>query len=78
MKMEPPTIYLPEDNVEWVERLLKVVSRLDRGRLPCTHLVPVRPGDEIELSREHLVTISATKHTVPVGRVLSCGSGDGN
>ena len=64
MKMEPPTIYLPEGTVELVERLLKVLSRLDRGRLPC-NLVPMRPGDEIELSREHVVTISATTHTVP-------------
>jgi ribonuclease Z len=70
MKMEPPTIYLPESTVELVERLLKIVSRLDRGRLPCT-LVPIRPGDEIELSREHVVTISQTKHTVPsVGFVV--------
>ena len=37
---------------------------MDRGRLPC-QLVPTRPGDEIELSRELVVTVSATKHTVP-------------
>lgn len=64
MKMEPPTIYLPAHAVELVEHLLKVVSRLDRGRLPC-QLVPLAPGDEIELSRELVVTVSATKHTVP-------------
>lgn len=64
MKMAPPTIYLPEGTVEPVERLLKIVSRLDRGRLPC-QLVATRPGDEIELSREHVVTVSATQHTVP-------------
>ncbi|NLF69239.1 MAG: metal-dependent hydrolase [Candidatus Anammoximicrobium sp.] len=64
MKMEPPTIYLPEHAVELVERLLHVVSRLDRGRLPC-ELIAVRPGDEIELSRELVVTASATRHTVP-------------
>jgi ribonuclease Z len=64
MKMEPPTIYLPAPAVEMVEHLLKVFSRLDRGRLPC-QLVPVRPGDEIEFSRELVVTASATKHTVP-------------
>ena len=44
MKMEPPTIYLPETAIEPVERLLRAVSRLDRGRLPCT-LLPARPGD---------------------------------
>jgi ribonuclease Z len=64
MKMEPPTIYLPEHAVPLVERLLHVVSRLDRGRLPC-ELIAVRPGDQIELSRELVVTASATKHTVP-------------
>jgi ribonuclease Z len=64
MKMEPPTIYLPEGAIEHVERILKLFTRLDRGRLPC-QLLPARPGDEIELSREHVVTVSATKHTVP-------------
>ena len=43
MKMEPPTIYLPEDMIEPMERILKLFSRLDRGRLPCT-LVPCGPG----------------------------------
>jgi len=57
MKMEPPTIYLPEHAVDLVGRVLRVFSRLDRGRLPCT-LVPTRPGDEIELSREHVVTVT--------------------
>jgi ribonuclease Z len=64
MKMEPPVIYAPEAAVEPIRRLLRQVSRLDRGRLPC-ELVPARPGDEIELSRELAVTVSATKHTVP-------------
>jgi ribonuclease Z len=64
MKMEPPTIYLPEHTIEPVERILKLFTRLDRGRMPC-QLLPVRPGDEIELSREHVVTVSATRHTVP-------------
>ncbi|MHC4179527.1 MAG: MBL fold metallo-hydrolase, partial [Planctomycetota bacterium] len=64
MKMEPPTIYLPEVAVEPVKRILRLFSRLDRGRLPC-ELVPTSPGDEIELSREHVVTVSATAHSVP-------------
>ncbi|MGQ9574885.1 MAG: MBL fold metallo-hydrolase [Thermoguttaceae bacterium] len=64
MKMEPPTIYLPEGAVDPVRRLLRLVTRLDRGRLPCT-LLATRPGDEIELSRELVVTVSATEHTVP-------------
>ena len=64
MKMDPPTIYLPEAAVEPVQRILRLFSRLDRGRLPC-ELVPTAAGDEIELSRELVVTVSATTHTVP-------------
>ncbi len=64
MKMEPPTIYMPESAVGPVENLLKCVSRLDRGRLPC-ELVPLVPNQEIELSRELVVTTSATRHTIP-------------
>lgn len=70
MKMEPPTIYLPEEAVENVRRLLQVWQRLDRGRMLC-ELVGVKSGDEIQLSREHVVTAFATKHTVPsVGYVV--------
>ncbi len=64
MKMEPPTIYLPEHAVEPVQKILKYFSRIDRGRLPCT-LAPIHAGEEIEISREHVVTISPTVHTVP-------------
>lgn len=64
MKMEPPTLYLPEENVEWTDKLLKVWQRLDRGRMNCT-LVGVKPNQEIELSRDHVVTAFATRHTVP-------------
>ncbi|HUT10800.1 MAG TPA: MBL fold metallo-hydrolase [Thermoguttaceae bacterium] len=70
MKMDPPTIYLPEAAIETVQRILRLFSRLDRGRLPC-ELKPAAPGDEIELSREHVVTVSATTHTIPsLGFVL--------
>jgi ribonuclease Z len=64
MKMEPPVIYLPEAAVEPMGRILRLFSRMDRGRLPC-ELKATRPGDEIELSRELVVTVSATVHTVP-------------
>ena len=64
MKMEPPTIYMPEEMVDPVRRLLAVFSRLDRGRLPC-ELVGLQPGDEVELSRELIVTAHATFHTLP-------------
>jgi ribonuclease Z len=64
MKMEPPTIYLPESAVDGVQQLLRAFSRLDRGRLPC-RLVPVAAGDEIELSRELVVTAGQTQHRIP-------------
>ena len=64
MKMEPPTIYLPEENVESADRLLKIWQKLDRGRMNC-QLIGVKAGQEIELSRDHLVTVFATSHTVP-------------
>ena len=70
MKMDPPTIYLPEQVVENVERMLKAWQRLDRGRMVC-ELVGVKPGDDIELSREHRVHVFKTKHTVPsVGYIV--------
>lgn len=64
MRMDPPTIYLPETAIDPIRRILRQVSRLDRGRLPC-ELITAKPGDEIELSRELVVTVSSTKHTVP-------------
>lgn len=64
MKMEPPVIYMPELCIEPVQKILKLFTRLDRGRMPC-ELRPAAAGDEIELSREHVVTVSATTHTVP-------------
>ena len=70
MKMEPPTIYLPAQVVEHVDRMLKSWHKLDRGRMLC-NLVPVIPGEEYELSREHVVTAYPTKHTVPsVGYIV--------
>jgi ribonuclease Z len=64
MKMEPPTIYLPQGTAEIMHRVLRLCSRLDRGRLPC-NLVEIGPGAEVELSRELVVTTSATHHSVP-------------
>jgi ribonuclease Z len=64
MKMDPPTIYVPEHALDLIGQLLRAVSRLDRGRLPC-ELIPVKAGDQIELSKELVVTAHATRHTVP-------------
>lgn len=64
MKMDPPTIYVPEEVRENVRSMLRAWQRLDRGRMVCD-LVGVKPGDEFEISRELIVTAFATKHTVP-------------
>jgi ribonuclease Z len=50
--------------LEGVQRLLQVWQRLDRGRMVC-ELLGIQAGDTVELSREHVVTAFATKHTVP-------------
>jgi ribonuclease Z len=64
MKMEPPTIYLPAEAVDGVEALLRAFQRLDRGRMPAD-LIGLKPGDEVELSRELVVKAFATRHTIP-------------
>jgi ribonuclease Z len=64
MKMSPPTVYLPEYAVEDVRRLLLIMQRLDRGRQNC-ELVGVKPGQEIALSREHVISVFETTHTIP-------------
>ncbi|TWT55592.1 ribonuclease Z [Thalassoglobus neptunius] len=64
MKMEPPTIYVPAAVAESVQKMLRSWQKLDRGRMIC-QLVGAEPGMEYELSREHVVTTFATKHTVP-------------
>jgi ribonuclease Z len=64
MKMEPPVVYLPASAVDDVHRLLLIMQRLDRGRQVCD-LRGVSAGDDVGLSREHVVTPFATTHTVP-------------
>ncbi len=64
MKMEPPTVYVPTESLEDVKKLMQVMHRLDRGR-QLAHIKPLTAGDEIELSREHVVTVFDTVHTIP-------------
>ena len=65
MKMEPPVIYLPEEGVEDVRRLLMIMQRLDRGRMVC-ELRGIAGGQEIELSRDHVrLHAFTTTHTIP-------------
>jgi ribonuclease Z len=70
MKMEPPRLFLPEESIDDVKRLLLIMQKLDRGRMLC-ELNGVAPGQEIELSREHVVTVFRATHTIPaVGYVV--------
>jgi ribonuclease Z len=64
MRMEPPTLYVPAYAVDDLRRLMLVYQRLDRGRMIC-NMHGVNPGDEIELSRDHIVTAFGTTHTIP-------------
>src|SRR4051812_38427431 len=64
MKMEPPTIYLPAESVEDVRRLLQIMHRLDRGRMVC-ELRGLSAGEEVGLSRDHVLMPFRTTHTIP-------------
>ena len=71
MKMSPPKIYLPQSNTDAVRQMLNSFVKLDRGKMPCD-LIGVSPGDEIEISRELIVNVHQTEHTVPsVGYIVS-------
>lgn len=63
MKMDPPTIYLPDSAVDAAWDMLQTFKRLDRGAMPC-ELVGLLPGDEIDISREYVVTALPTTHTI--------------
>ncbi len=63
--MEPPTIYLPEARHRARSSGSSSSSRGSTAAGCPASCVPIEPGDEIELSREHVVTVSATTHTVP-------------
>src|SRR6476646_8480190 len=56
MKMDPPTVYVPAENVEEIKKLMLVMQRLDRGR-QLADVKGVAAGDEIALSREQVVTV---------------------
>jgi ribonuclease Z len=64
MKMAPPVIYMPSETIEPMQEILRQFMRLDRGRLPCD-MRAIAAGDEIELSRELIVSAVNTRHTVP-------------
>lgn len=64
MKMEPPTIYMPEKCVDAVAKLLRAWTILDGGRLPC-ELCGLKAGESFDFSRELVVEALGTTHRVP-------------
>ena len=64
MRMDPPTVYVPAEALDDVKKLMLIMQRLDRGR-QLADLRGVTAGQEIELSREHIVTVFDTVHTIP-------------
>jgi ribonuclease Z len=64
MKYPPPTIHVPVEILDGVRQLLAAWQTLDHGKLDCT-LVGVAPGDQVELSKDHYVTVFPTAHPVP-------------
>ena len=65
MKMDPPVIYLPAHAVDTVHQLLQLVSRLDRGRLPCELVGVQARRRNCDCRGRLVVTAHATAHTVP-------------
>jgi ribonuclease Z len=63
MKMEPPRIYVPAENVDDVRRLMAVMQKLDRGRQTLECISGLVAGDEIELDRNRIVTTHNTQST---------------
>ncbi|MDR2345263.1 MAG: metal-dependent hydrolase [Planctomycetaceae bacterium] len=70
MRMVPPVIYLPSEAVSNVRNLLAAYSRLDYGALPC-ELIGVNAGDEFIISRELVISVVPTFHSIPsVGYIV--------
>ena len=68
--MEPPTYYLPEESASAFEELMAVWRRLAHSDFPCT-VVPVRPGQRLDLGRQQWARVFRAVHRVPtVGYVL--------
>jgi ribonuclease Z len=64
MKMEPPTVYVPAEMLDDVKKLMMIMHRIDRGR-QLAEVKGLKEGDEVELSREHVVSVFNTAHTIP-------------
>lgn len=62
--MPPPTYFVPAEYHDDFQALLATWRRLDRSELPCT-VVPMKPGDEVELSKGRKVRAFRAVHRIP-------------
>ena len=65
MKMEPPTIYLPAESLEDVQKLLLIMQRLDRGRQLCELQGRRRRATRSSCRASTSSRVFATTHTIP-------------
>jgi ribonuclease Z len=63
MGMNPPTYYVPRENLADFEELFRVWRRLDRSEMPC-NLIGVGPGDVVKLSQHRRVEVFHSPHRV--------------
>ncbi len=70
MGMSPPTYAIPAENTGAFGLLLEAWRQLDRSPMPC-EVVPVAPGDRIELGPDRWASVFRVYHRVPsVGYAL--------
>ncbi len=62
--MPAPTCYIPAEYHDDFQALLATWRRLDRSDLPCT-VVPMKPGDDVELSKGRRVRAFRAVHRIP-------------
>jgi ribonuclease Z len=60
----PTTVYMPDAVVDDAWAMLKSWERLDRGSMSCT-IKGLAAGDEVAISREHVVKAYSMRHPVP-------------
>lgn len=63
-RMSVPTYVLPEEHHGPVERLMAAWREVDRSDLPCV-LLPVRPGNRVDLGRGREAVAFRAVHRVP-------------
>jgi ribonuclease Z len=63
-RQSPPRYLLPVEYVDAFDDLMSAWRRLDHADLPCT-VVPVRPGDRIDLGKGRTARVFRSVHRAP-------------